>query len=34
MFKIIKKSEYEDLYSKFNNEANENRKLQEEITFE
>ena len=32
MFKIIKKSEYEDLYLKFNNEANENRKLQEEIT--
>lgn len=32
MFKIIKKSEYEDLYLKFNNETNENRKLQEEIT--
>ena len=32
MFKIIKKSEYEDLYLKFNNEANENRKVQEEIT--
>lgn len=32
MFKIIKKSEYEDLYLKFNNEANENRKLIEEIS--
>lgn len=31
MFKIIKKSEYEDLYSKFNNEANENRNLIEGI---